>query len=142
MKKEVQKIRKKRKYSEAFKKGLVKEYESGQFSVLELSRLYGIGYRLIYNWIYKYSIFNEKGYRIVESNQNSRQKLKQLERRVQELEGLVGQVTLDCEEPVSCTECKKDRVNVVDCVGGFICERCFTKKLGKVKKSRLCCTIC
>ena len=50
MKKAGRRVKKYRRYDEGFKKGIVKEYESGEFSVLELSRLYGIGCRLIYNW--------------------------------------------------------------------------------------------
>lgn len=97
MKKAGRRVKKYRHYDEGFKKGIVKEYESGEFSVLELSRLYGIGYRLIYNWIYKYSIFNEKGYRIVESKESSQQKLKALESRLQELESLLGRKQIKIE---------------------------------------------
>ena len=49
-------IRRKRKFSEDFKLKIVKEYESGEFSVVEMTKIYDISYQTIYNWIYKYSI--------------------------------------------------------------------------------------
>lgn len=36
----------------------------------------------IYKWIYKYSNFNEKGFRVVEMKQSSSQKVKELEATV------------------------------------------------------------
>ncbi len=97
MRRDVQKLRKRRRYSESFKKRLVSEYEYGQLSVLQLSRLYGIAFQNIYSWIYKYSTFNEKGVRVVEDHESSSEKLKKLERQVLELEGLLGrkQIELD-----------------------------------------------
>ena len=97
MRRDVQKLRKRRRYSESFKKRLVLEYEQGQLSVLQLSRLYGIAFQNIYNWIYKYSTFNEKGVRVVEDHESSSEKLKKLERQIRELEGLLGrkQIELD-----------------------------------------------
>ena len=51
MKRNLQKIRKQRRYSDAFKKQLVSEFESGKFSVLELSRLHGITFQSRYSYI-------------------------------------------------------------------------------------------
>ena len=97
MKANLKTIRKQRKYSEAFKKQLVAEFESGKYSVYELVHLHGLANQTVYNWIYKYSIFNEKGYRIVESNQNSRKQLKRLEARIQELEAVLGRKQIKLE---------------------------------------------
>ena len=68
MRTNVRVIRKQRRYSEEFKRAIVSDFESGKYSVLQLAKLHGIGDQLIYNraadrWIYKYSAFNEKGYR-------------------------------------------------------------------------------
>lgn len=84
-------IRKKRVYSESFRKELVRLFEMGKYSVLQLGRLYGVRTSLIYNWIYKYSQFNEPGYRVIEMKQSSSSKLKALEQRIKELEKIVGQ---------------------------------------------------
>lgn len=91
MKATVKQIKKYRHFSEEFKKELVRYYESGQFSVLQLEKLYGIKNPIIYNWIYKYSGFNEKGVRVVEMQDSSTQKLKELERKLKELERIIGQ---------------------------------------------------
>jgi transposase len=91
MRAKVREIRKLRQYSEEFKKGIVDSFERGEFSVLQLSKLYGIGDPTIYNWIYKFSNFNEKGCRIVEMKDSQQQKLKELSNKVKELEQIVGQ---------------------------------------------------
>lgn len=91
MRANLREIRKRRYYSEEFKKELVSLFESGKFSVLQLEKLYGVPGKSIYSWIYKYSTFNKQGYRIVEMKQSSNTKLKELEQKVKELERLVGQ---------------------------------------------------
>ncbi|HTL10545.1 MAG TPA: hypothetical protein VL307_19855, partial [Chitinophagaceae bacterium] len=62
----IKEIRKKRCYAIEFKRELVRLFEQGKFSVLQLNKLYGVSSQLIYLWVYKYSQFNEKGYRIIE----------------------------------------------------------------------------
>lgn len=91
MKTNVRKIRKKRIYSEAFKKELVSLFESGQYSVPQLEKLYGVTNNNIYGWIYKYSTFNQKGARVVEMKDSHTNKLKELENKVKQLEQIVGQ---------------------------------------------------
>lgn len=97
MQSNLKKVRKNRRYSEEFKKQLVTDYESGRYSAIELSRLHGLHHQLIYRWIYKYSTFNKKGYRVVEMKDSSIKKVKELEKRIKELEGIVGrkQIRID-----------------------------------------------
>ena len=66
----------------------------------------------IYNWIYKFSTFNEKGLRIIEMKESSSQKLKLLESRIKELEGVVGrkQITIDYLEKM--IDIAKDELNI------------------------------
>ena len=82
---------KRRIFSESFKKERVKEYESGKLTVLEISRLYGIAFQTIYKWIYKYSVYNKKGLRIVEHKDSYNNRVKELQDRIKELERIVGQ---------------------------------------------------
>jgi len=91
MKTELKRIRKKRKFTEELKRHLVKEFESGKYSVLELSRLHGISVQNIYYWIYKYSTVNQRGYRVVELKESSMMKVKALQKRIEELERIIGQ---------------------------------------------------
>ena len=91
MKANVKTIRKLRRYSEEFKRMIVSEFESGKFSVVQLEKLYGISNPTIYNWIYKFSNFNNKDYRIVENNSSSSKKLKQLQKENEALKAKVGE---------------------------------------------------
>lgn len=91
MKANVKLLKKSRRYSDDFKRSLVKEFESGKLSVLQLSRLYGVHDVTIYKWIHKFSNFNEKGIRIIEMDESSNSKVKALEQRIKELEQAVGQ---------------------------------------------------
>jgi len=91
MKANIKLIRKKRSYSEEFKKNLVLDFEKGKLSVPQLERLHGINNASIYQWIYKYSTFNKQGFRVVEMSRSSTSKVKELEDRVKELERTVGQ---------------------------------------------------
>jgi len=60
-------------------------------SVPQLSKLHGISDVNICNWIYKFYNFNKKGIRIVEMTESSAEKLKQLERKIRDLEQIVGE---------------------------------------------------
>ncbi|MCP1994256.1 transposase [Flavobacterium sp. HSC-61S13] len=91
MKANIHVIKKQRVYSVEFKREIVSQFESGSYSVLQLSKLYEISNSLIYDWIYKFSNFNEKGQRVVEMKASSSEKLKALEKRIKELERAVGQ---------------------------------------------------
>src|SRR5690554_130530 len=97
MKANLRSIRKQRTYSKEFKKSIVADFENGTYSVPQLERLHGISNASIYAWIYKFSTFNEKGYRVVEMNDSSSKKMDELEARVKELEGVVGrkQIMID-----------------------------------------------
>lgn len=91
MRSNVRMVKKYRRYSEDFKRQLVTEFESGKFSIKELGNLHGIRLQLIYTWIYKYSNFNDKGYRIVEHKHSTSKKLKQLQAENQQLKAKVGE---------------------------------------------------
>ncbi|WP_143962030.1 transposase [Litoribacter populi] len=97
MKANLKSINKTRQFSVEFKKSIVAEFEKGNFSVLQLSRLHSVHFQTIYNWIYKFSTFNEKGYRIIEMEDSTSKKLKDQESRIKELERAVGQKQLKIE---------------------------------------------
>lgn len=90
-------IKSNRIFAEEFKKTCVKEYESGQFSVIELSKLYQINAVIIYRWIYKYSAYNKRKIKVVEMATSSKQKLKELQKKVSDLERVVGQKQLNID---------------------------------------------
>ena len=105
-------IRKHRKFSEDFKKDLVATFEKGEFSIVQLEKLYGIGNATIYNWIYKYSNFNEKGCRIVEMKDSNQTKLKELTNKVKQLEQMVGQKQMAIEYLEKMIELAKTELNI------------------------------
>lgn len=102
MKPNVRLLRKHRQYSDEFKKRIVTDFESGEFSVNQLSKLHGIANQVVYRWIYKFSNFNEKGFRVVEMKDSSSKKMQELEARNKELEAALGrkQIQLDYLEKI------------------------------------------
>lgn len=112
MKANLREIKKRRQYSEELKKELVSLFEKGKFSVPQLEKLYGICNVTIYQWIYKYSTFNEKGFRVIEMKQSSISKLKELEQKVKELERVVGQKQIKIEYLEKMIEIAKEELNI------------------------------
>ena len=110
--KQGKKLRKRRVFSEEFKKARVKEYEKCESSVLEISRLYSISFQTIYNWIYKYSLYNKKGLILVEMKTSSTQKVKELKDKIKELERVVGQKQLNIDYLEKMLEIAKDELNI------------------------------
>lgn len=112
MKADIRKIRKMRKYSEEFKRELVKLFEQGKYSVCQLERLYGVTNNTIYRWIYKYSTFNEKGYRIIEMKKSQTNKVKELEDRIKELERLLGRKQIEIDYLETMMEVAKEELDI------------------------------
>jgi transposase len=112
MKNTIRVIRTQRKFTDEFKRELVMEYEKGSFSVAQLSRLYNLQRQQIYNWIYKFSTFNEKGSRIIEMKESSTSRLKSMEERIKELERAVGQKQIQIEYLEKMIDIAKTELNI------------------------------
>lgn len=112
MKANLRVICKQRFYSVEFKKGIVASFEKGEFSVRQLEKLYGIANSTIYKWIYEFSLFNEKGCRIVEMKSSNQEKLKELLDRVKELEQMVGQKQMSIEYLEKMIELAKTELDI------------------------------
>ncbi|WP_299673061.1 transposase [uncultured Polaribacter sp.] len=112
MKANLKQLKKRRIYSEEFKREIVKDFESGRFSVSQLEKLYGVSNPTIYQWIYKFSTFNEKGFRVIEKKDSSSDKLKKLEDRVKELEGIIGRKQIAIDYLEKTIEIASDELNV------------------------------
>lgn len=97
MKSNIRFLKKHRRYSVEFKKQIVADFESGDFSVPQLEKLHGVPNSVIYSWIHKFSTFNEKGFRVVEMKDSSSKKMQELEAKNKELEAALGrkQIQLD-----------------------------------------------
>jgi transposase-like protein len=112
MKTKLTRIKKNRRYSEEFKRQIVKEFESGRYSVPGLEKIYGICNVSIYSWIYKYSSYNEKGYRIMEMKKSSTSKLREMEQRIKDLEQVVGQKQIKIEYYEKMLELAKEQFDM------------------------------
>lgn len=86
-----------RHFSEDFKKLKVQEIESKQITVAKIVSLYKVSRSAVYDWIYKYSIHFKKATRIVVELESESQKTERLQRRVAELERIIGQKQLEID---------------------------------------------
>jgi len=110
--KQVKLVRKHRVFTAEFKREIVKLFETGKYSVPQLSALYAIAANSIYDWIYKLSTFNQKGSRIVEMKQSSSSKLKALQEQVKQLERLLGQKQIKIDFLEEMIAVAKDELNI------------------------------
>lgn len=90
-------IKRHRKFSEDFKLKIVKQYESGKYSVYEMEKIYNITNPTIYNWIYKYSKYNKKSIQVVEMKDSQANRIKEMEARIKELEQVIGQKQMNLD---------------------------------------------
>ena len=101
-----------RQFSEEFKKNCVKEYESGRHTIKDLGLLYNIKESNIYNWVYLYSTYNKKKVRVVEMEESSLKKVKDLQERIRELEQIVGQKQINIEYLEKMIELAKEQYGI------------------------------
>jgi transposase len=106
------KLQYRRNFTEEFKKARVSEYERGENTVKELSNLFGIKCAILYRWIYKYSLYNKKSYKIVEMKESSTLKVKDLTTRMRELERIVGEKQIKIDYLEKIIELAKDEYNI------------------------------
>lgn len=105
-------VRKQRKFSDDFKRQIVKDFEGGSYSVPQLARLHNIAFQTIYDWIYKYSQVNERGYRVVEMSASTSEKVKALEAKIKQLERIVGKKQIAIDYLEALIETAKEELNI------------------------------
>ena len=76
---------------------VVKLFESGQRTVLELTKEFDLREGTVYNWIYKYSEYNKKSIQIVEMKDSQQSKIRELEKQVKDLEQAVGRKQMNVD---------------------------------------------
>lgn len=87
-------IRKRRIFSEEFKRQKVQQIVDKTISVADLTELYGMTKVTVYRWLYKYSPHHQKGTNQVVQMESEGHKTRQLLQKVAELERIVGQKQL------------------------------------------------
>jgi transposase len=83
--------RRKRTFSEEFKRQKVKEIERKQTSVLQVSKAYQVRPNNVYKWMDKYSVKDKNGVRLVVEMESETKRVLALMQKVAELERIVGQ---------------------------------------------------
>lgn len=84
-----------KRYSEAFRRQVVKEYESGE-NIPTLQKKYGIGgFDTIRDWIEKYGREGLRFETVHIQTADEAKQVRELEKRVKELEQALGKVTLE-----------------------------------------------
>lgn len=89
--------RRRRIFSEDFKKQKVREIELKQTTISEVSKAFEVRYNNVSKWMQKYSSSYKKGIRLIVEMESETQKLISLQAKVAELERIIGQkqVTID-----------------------------------------------
>jgi transposase-like protein len=125
-----------KRYSEAFKRQVVAEYETG-ISISDLQKKYGItGGMTIPNWVKKYAKqgFRHELVRIQTTEEVNR--VKELEQQVQELEQTLGKVVLEKLKLESILEELEERYGVEVKKNAVRSSQDFSKKSESSKGER------
>ena len=85
-----------RRFSDAFKKKRFQEIEEGRATVGEISQAYEVSDTAVYKWLEKYSR-REKPERTIVESKSDTTKIISLEKRIAELERLLGQKQIEIE---------------------------------------------
>lgn len=84
-------------FSEALKRKIVEDIESGKVNVSSVSREYSVSYQAVYNWLNKYSRHLQSSPKMVIEMKSEGYKSKELEQRVKELEAALGRKQLEVD---------------------------------------------
>ncbi len=84
-------------FSESFRKEKVREIERNLTTVRMVSKEYDVSIAAVYKWLYKYSILRARQLRQIVEPMSDAQKVKELRKKIQELEQLVGQKQIQIE---------------------------------------------
>lgn len=90
-------IRQRRIFSKELKKQIVKEIESGKWSVLQAAREYLVSNVSIYNWIEDFSHNLQRGTVIVMQSKSEASQKEELLKKIKELEAALGRKQLEIE---------------------------------------------
>ena len=86
-----QEERRRRGFSDDFKKKKVREIERKQVTIAEISREYDVRPWAIRLWLYKFGSNSKKGVKLIVEEESDTRKIKELQSKIAELERLLGQ---------------------------------------------------
>jgi transposase-like protein len=84
-------------FSDVVKKQTVQDIEQGKCTVLEASRELSVSVNSIYQWVYKYSGYLQKGKILMVEDQSEAYKTKALEKKLQEAEAALGRKQMEVD---------------------------------------------
>lgn len=90
-------IKERRIFSEDIKKKAVKDLTSKRTTIRELVNEHQISCQSVYKWLYKYSPYHERKCTLVVQMKSEETKKSELQKRVAELERVVGQKQLEID---------------------------------------------
>ena len=80
-----------RRYSDAFKRLVVAEVESGRYTVMESARVHQLGFGMVYRWVKQFGGPDSQTRIMRFEMPNERDRIKELEKRNRELESALAQ---------------------------------------------------
>lgn len=86
-----QEERRRRVFSDEFKKKKVREIEQKQTTIAEISSTYEVRPSAVWLWVKKYGSKRSKGAKLVVEEESDTRKIKELQSKIAELERLLGQ---------------------------------------------------
>lgn len=89
--------KKRRIFSEVLKREIVDDLEHNRIRICELVREYQVSHTTVYRWLYSYGKTENKGVRMVLEKDSESKKTKDLEKKISELERLLGQKQIEIE---------------------------------------------
>ena len=89
--------RRRRRFSESFKRKKVQEIESGQTKISEICRVYQIRRPNVERWRRKYGSMQQKKERLIVETESDTLKVIELQKRVAELERIIGQKQIEID---------------------------------------------
>ena len=90
-------IKERRIFSEEVKKKAVKDLVGKRTTIKALANEHQISYQTVYTWLYKYSPYHEQKCTLVVQMKSEETKNSELQKRVAELERVVGQKQLEID---------------------------------------------
>lgn len=89
--------RRRRTFSDTFKRDKVHEIETGIIRVSDVSKQYGVSDTAVYCWLRKFGSNKDTPARLIVESMSETRALKELKERIAELERLVGQKQIELE---------------------------------------------
>jgi len=90
-------LRVQRIFSEDLRKEVVNRIESGQLSITQATREYGVSAPAIYKWLNNYSRNLKRGTRIVMEKNSVDKTISEMQKRIRDLEAALGRKSLESD---------------------------------------------